>query len=541
MTDPSAPQSPHGFSRRPMPKSIGNAARGQAIVAGAAPVEPHGFGWLDDLAAVGTAPARSRAQDGVLGWLKSHAKVPVTPPPGDESPEWRVDLTGRRVLRWVFHGGLVLPGLDRAASTPFFESLHAQLAYLAANWSEAAPGLPRTEALAGLAIAALALKGAEPRVAPALEALAREAAGFDGAIPSRAPEELLNSFALLGWVREAARDAGVTPPEGLAEAIDRIAPVLRALRHADGGLARFHGGGRGAPGRLDHALRAARGPAELADGLVMGFARLARGRTSVIVDAAQPPGGPAAASAHASTLAFEMTVGRHPLVVNCGTGRGFGPPWSRAARATPSHSTLSLTGLSSARLLAPATPGGPEFLTEPPAHVWAGTPDEDDALGPPALGPAHAHEAAHLLTGHDGYHPSHGLLHTRELWLEPDGERLAGEDSLLALSQEERARLASRPDRDRLSFDIRFHLHPALRADQRSDEILLTLPDDSRWVFRHDRRATLSLEASAWLEPGEAAPLPCWQIVLHAPLWDEACQIGWTFAKASVRASPNPS
>lgn len=524
-----------------MPKSIGNAARGQAIVSGAEPSELHGFGWLDDLAAVGTAPARGRAQDGVLNWVKQYPQAPVTPPAGDESPEWRPDLTGRRVLRWVFHGGLILPGLDRAASTPFFESLYAQVAYLGANWAEAAPGLPRTEALAGLAIAALALKGTEPRIAPALDALAHEAAGFAGAIPSRAPEELLNSFALLGWVREAARDAGQPVPDGLSEAIDRIAPVLRALRHADGGLARFHGGGRGAPGRLDHALRAARGPANAAEGLVMGFARLSRGRSTVILDAARPPEGPAAATAHASTLAFEMTVGRYPLVVNCGSGRGFGAPWARAGRATPSHSTLSLTGLSSARLLAPATPGAAEFLSDLPANVWAGTPDAEDNLGPPLLGPAHGHEPAHLLTGHDGYQPSHGLLHTRELWLDASGDLLTGEDSLIALTSDDRDRLAARADRDRLSFDIRFHLHPQLRADQRGNEILLTLPDESRWLFRHDRRASLSLEASAWLEPGMSEPLPCWQIVLHAPLSGDACQIGWTFAKATVRPSPNPS
>ena len=85
-------------------------------------------------------------------------------------------------------------------------------------------------------------------------------------------------------------------------------------------------------------------------GVAMGFARLQGGRTTLIADAAAPPAGRASAEAHASTLAFELTSGRRPIVVSCGSGRSFGPDWRRAGRATPSHSTLCLDGISSSRL-----------------------------------------------------------------------------------------------------------------------------------------------------------------------------------------------
>ena len=64
-----------------------------------------------------------------------------------------------------------------------------------------------------------------------------------------------------------------------------MAPTLRTLRHSDGGLARFHGGGRGLDGRLDHALLQSGNRDMNSDGLAMGFARLSSGRTSIIVDA----------------------------------------------------------------------------------------------------------------------------------------------------------------------------------------------------------------------------------------------------------------
>ena len=64
-------------------------------------------------------------------------------------------------------------------------------------------------------------------------------------------EELLEVLSLLNWTRDILNENDHPVPEPITAAITRIAPVLRALRHADGGLARFHGGGSGIEGRLD--------------------------------------------------------------------------------------------------------------------------------------------------------------------------------------------------------------------------------------------------------------------------------------------------
>jgi len=103
------------------------------------------------------------------------------------------------------------------------------------------------------------------------------------------PEELLDVFALLTWAAQSLREAAMTPPAEMLEAMEKIAPTLRTLRHSDGALARFHGGGRGVDGRLDQALVTSAVKRALPDGLSMGFARLSGGRTSVIVDASPPP------------------------------------------------------------------------------------------------------------------------------------------------------------------------------------------------------------------------------------------------------------
>ncbi|SDD92613.1 Uncharacterized conserved protein, heparinase superfamily [Paracoccus isoporae] len=539
---------PHGFTTRMESRSLGSAIRGQEIMAGrlgptggdpagdpfAEPArdahhaaELHGFGWLDDLAAVGQPRARELAQGWVLGWIAAHP----TPPQEPDGAVWRADTCGRRVLRWIFHAGQILPGLDRAAAQPVFDSLHAQLAFLARV--EAPAGRARIEALSAQAIAAMRLRGAEAAVAPALDRLSGDAASSIAGpvMRSRCPEELSACLTLLGWVKDAAGDTGHDLPAEISRMIEEIAPMLRALRHADGGLPRFHGGGRGVAGRLDYGLRAATGPAATATGQIMGFARLARARATVMLDAAPPPAGPAATHAHASTLGMEFTSARHPVVISCGPGRMFGPDWARASRATACHSTLCLSGQSSARLLPPDSAGN-ERLTLLPQRVWAGACDEEGNLLPPDTPPPRLPQT--VLAGHDGWQGSHGLSHLRELVLSPDGDALRGEDMLAALDEKSRAIL------DRIlaaqggvGFEIRFHLHPDVTVRTEGDAVTLHLPGET-WCFRHDGVAALRLEPTAYLEAGQPEPLAATQIVLGHSLTEPAVQIGWTFIRAGA-------
>ena len=532
-----------GFVSQPEPRTMGSFARGRQILAGnflfggflieggGKPIwdlpvpdarfeeEQHGFGWLDDLAAVGDAQARTRAQDWVAGWIARHGR--------GQGPGWTPDLTGRRLIRWINHAILLLAGRDRAYADAYFTSLGQQARFLARSWRRAAPGLPRFEALTGLVYAGLTLTGMGDLVAPAAKALAQEAASAvdeGGGISTRNPEELLEVFTLLTWAAAALSEAGRSPQADHMAAIERIAPTLRALRHADGGLARFHGGGRGAEGRLDQALAQAGGKALTAPGLAMGFARLAAGRTTVITDVAAPPSGAASHDGHASTLAFELTSGRRPLIVNCGSGAGFGPDWRRAGRATPSHSTLMLAGLSSSRLAPKGRRrAGPELLAEVPGLVWA--QQETDV------------EGLRLLAGHNGYEATHGLTHVRQLRLSLDGRTLAGEDTLGAMSAADKRRFDAWMARHRyqgVAFEIRFHLHPDVDAalDMGGAAVSMALKSGEIWILRHDGSAEMTLERSVYLEAGRLKPRAAQQVVLRGRVAGHVRHIGWTLAKA---------
>ncbi len=532
------------FTSQPEPRTIGSFARGRQLTAGnflfagflvEAPqseiwdlpmpdegfeAELHGFTWLDDLAAVGDVHAVKRAQKWTHDWVVRYGR--------GQGPGWTPDLTGRRLIRWINHAILLLNGQESDVSEAYFRSLASQTIFLSRRWKAASPGLPRFEALTGLIYAGLALSGMDRHVGRATRALAKECAARiddDGGLSTRNPEELLEIFTLLNWASAALQDEGRTPGAAHQQAIETVAPVLRSLRHSDGGLARFHGGGRGLEGRLDRSLATSGVRARASDGLAMGFARLSHGRTSIIVDAATPPNTPVSANAHASTLAFELTSGRRPLIVNCGSGATFGKSWRRAGRATPSHSTLGIDGYSSSRLGTGSMVSGrkAELLVDAPREVRF---DRHEVEG-----------GTRLIVGHDGYVPSHGLTHVRTMHLGFDGRGLRGEDALLSLERAAERRFdvaMARSDGKGIAFAIRFHLHPDVDAtlDMGGSAVSMALKSGEIWILRAEGPVEMALDSSVYLEKSRLSPRATKQVVLSGAAREYATRVSWSLSKA---------
>jgi uncharacterized heparinase superfamily protein len=269
-------------------------------------------------------------------------------------------------------------------------------------------------------------------------------------------------------------------------------------------------------GRLDQALAAAGVRAQAGQHLAMGYVRLQGGRTTVLVDGAAPPVGP---NAHASTNAFELTSGRRPVIVSCGSGLSFGPDWQQAGRATALHSTLCIEGYSSSRF---GSGVDGDLIDRAEVTALRLIPGENGL-------------ALHIV--HNGWAVTHGLSHVRDLKLTNDGRHLTGVDKLAAVTTAEKRRFEQLLAEGRMQgvdFSLRFHVHPDAEAmlDMGGSAVSLTLKSGEIWVFRHDGSARLALESSVYLEKARLQPRATRQIVLTARAGDFETALGWTLAKA---------
>ncbi len=479
--------------------------------------ELHGFRWLDDLATYGDARAMGTAQAWILDWIDGFGM--------GLGPGWSADVTGRRLIRWINHSAFLLHGLSQSRRDKICQSMALQTRLLSTSWRHLPAGRGRFEALAGLICAAQSLAGMQSILPPALTALVKECqAQIDvhGTIASRNPEELLDIFSLLTWVKQSLELTHAPIPEALTKSLASIAPVLRSLRHGDGTLARFHGGGQGSEYVLDQALAISGIRASALQDSAMGFARLAAGATSLIADAAAPPLGQERFTSHASTCAFELSVGRSRVIVNCGSGLRFGEDWHQAGRSTASHATLAIEGLSSSRFAAPKRNGTRPFIETPSLVMVEKT---------------RAVDGVRLQMNHNGYQKSHGLIHARTLDLPVDSKGLVGEDELYAPDESDVRLLqaAQAKSESPLHFSIRFHLHPEVTPNLEPDSasVSLTLATGDIWVFRCQPGVELALDESVYFEDGRQFPRPSQQIVLTGVIKEITTRVRWSLAKAS--------
>jgi uncharacterized heparinase superfamily protein len=472
-----------------------------------------GFGWLRHLRAADSSITRANARALVGEWISLQGQF-------DTLDAWRPDLVARRIISWLSQAPLVLHDADMKFYRRFLRNLTRQVRYLQRTVKATRDGVPRLQAVIALSYAALCMQ-AQARMQKSVtrklsDELTRQVLP-DGGHASRNPGALVELLLDLLPLRQAFAARNVPPPAALNNAIDRMMPMLRFFRHGDGNFALFNGMG---PTRSELvstvlAYDDARG-VPVANAPHSGYQRVQASDALLIVDTGPPPPMSMSAEAHAGCLAFELSARNHRIVVNCGLPATSRDTWRHVARATAAHSTVTFNDTSSCR-----------FLTSEALK---------NLLGAPILaGPTRVQVTRQELTrqerdggillrlSHNGYVDRFGVLHHRSLRLSADGRRLDGEDIFTGPTGE--ALMLRRGD----AFAVRFHLHPNLKANRRSDGhgVMLVLPNREVWTFdAYEER--VELEESVYLA-GPDGPRRAVQIVIHGHA-REVSRVHWTFA-----------
>jgi uncharacterized heparinase superfamily protein len=213
-----------------------------------------------------------------------------------------------------------------------------------------------------------------------------------------------------------------------------------------------------------------------------------------------------------------MSHSSQRIVVNCGLPGNNRETWRQVARATAAHSTVIFNDTSSSRFLE----GGryKRLLGTPiiggPTDIQVSREDRADAVI--------------LRATHDGYADRFKVIHQRALKLALAANRIDGED--LFVSSEGDMIPQNVPD----EFAVRFHLHPAVKANKLTDGhgAMLMLPNRDVWTFNayEDR---VEIEESVYLS-GTDGPRRAVQIVIYGRA-RKVPRVHWSFVHMSSSGS----
>ena len=473
-----------------------------------------GFGWLRHLRAAESGITRANARALVDEWITVQ---------GSWDPiAWQPEIMARRVTAWLSQAPLILHDADDQFYRRFLRSLVRQVRYLRHTAIEARDGVPRMQALIALTYAALCMAGQARHMRSAVKQLMTEIDRqilADGGHVSRNPGALIELLLDFLPLRQAFQARNLAPPPQLNNAIDRMMPMMRFFRHGDGAFAHFNGMGPTLPDLMATILAHddARG-APLANAPHSGYQRVEIGEVVLLMDSGGPPPINVSQEAHAGCLSFELSHGLQRIVVNCGLPGTNRETWRQVARATAAHSTVVFNDTSSCRFLE----GGSfkRLLGTPivsgPSDIQVAREERGDAII--------------LRTSHDGYADRFKVIHQRALKLALGGNRLDGEDLFVATDGD-----MIPPDVSD-EFAVRFHLHPAIKANKLTDGhgAMLMLPNRDVWTFNayEDR---VEIEESVYLS-GADGPRRAVQIVIYGRA-RKIPRVHWTFAHVASASS----
>ena len=452
----------------------------------------HGFEWLRDLRTIGGDRARRQARLMVTQWLDDYEQW--------DGQAWEPLRIGSRLTAWIAHHNFFIASADDAFRERIFDAIIRQSRHLSRILPDHLKGAEMLTALKGLIYSYLAFPTGEGRLFNMLRQLETVLAKQilpDGGHIERNPTTHIQVIRDLIDVRNALTTAKHDVPEIIPRAIGMMAPLVNFYRHGDGRLALFNGGYESSPLIIDMILNHIPNGRMIKSAPHTAYERLTSGRSTILFDAGSIPPKGFDKNYHASPLAFELSIRKERLIVNCGhAGKLSGDKtlgW--ALRTSAAHSTVTVADKSAIEI----GPNG--SVSRRVKKLGAVRSAVEDGV--------------YVSASHDGYANTLGLIHQRQIYMADNGEDIRGEDSFTGEGGHECA--------------IRFHLHPDVKClpTGKGKGALLQTKSGAGWRFKFST-GTMAIEESLYLPNPYEPPRKTQQLVIYCPtLAEQETVIKW--------------
>ncbi|MBL4740585.1 MAG: heparinase II/III family protein [Sneathiella sp.] len=454
--------------------------------------ELHNFDWLRDFSANGSDASVRHARALVLSWIKHFDTY--------RPHIWDAGILARRLINWTRQSQFLMTPHEGDFNYKFLRSLREQYNHLGRYNRFISRDDDKFETTLALYLCALCFPDTDGQARKYKKQLLEQIDSTilaDGCHTSRSPARHMSLLSDLIGLKHTLNNLQEEIPSALMGGIDRLAPVVRFFQHGDGSLALFNGSVMASEGTVDHLLAIAEAPGRPPHRCPKGgFERLKAGRALLLLETGEG-GRPKTTVSHQGIGSLEFSYGRDRIFVNCGAHPDATSPWGKALSATAAHSTLCLSDQN-------ATFPQPSQNKEPdPVKVT--THAEGGNLWLELTNP--------------GYMASHGVAHTRRLYLEASGQNLRGEEVVTA----------TKDTAETTEFQIRFHLHPDLSISKSigGRNLFIKTKNGDGWQFASSL-GDLSLEEGIYCAQA-GKPRKSQQIVLRGRLHGNApLSIKWS-------------
>ena len=459
---------------------------------GGLPLEASTFQWLRDLHATGGEDARHLARRLTQSWINSNQKL--------SSLAWQPYVAAERAVLWLQHYSFFAEGADEAFQEQLIRLLILHLYRLRSQYYSDYPDDDKLLIIKAIMYITGCLNGYESWFETAEECL-------DHYLTNNLDEQFqehnksissqMETILHLLDIRLLYQTKKYRVPAYIKNTLCQMAGLLKRTQMSNGTLPSFHATPRYERTWLNTILNMAGQSCHLLQpyhGSVMGLEKIISKNTCIAIDTLVPSKN--TFRYHASPLAFEMTLGKNALIVNCGYSSTLASEWKIAMRKTSAHSTLSIDdadafdyGISGEKTL---------------SHLEKNIVEDGGRL---------------IFTGrHDGYFGRFGILHQRRLTLSRNGDNLSGYDLLKGAEGHK--------------FCIRFHLSPHIRpiVEASKNRVYLDAVNQEMWTLTSPNMP-ITIEDSIFIDQnGNIKPTS--QVVISGITCAGNTDIAWVLQKA---------